>query len=140
LNSANDTIKQQNQKISQKNQQLTDLTNQLADKDKSITDLQAEIANLKNPPTFAVNTNFDKKKTNELLRKLREGDKADEGKTRNVVNNTYSQEDLEKLIKEHQQEVQKLKTLIAKNETGTFQEVSVEETIRQLPKKNNVPL
>src|SRR6185369_7526461 len=149
LDVANDIINQQNQKIDQKNQQLTDLLNQLTDKDKLITNLQTEITNLKNPPTFGVNTNTSGKKIDELQGQLREKDRTIEelknsnnGKESSAT--TYSQADLEKLIKEHQEEVQKLKALIGEKSQGKevkmVQNMPVKEVIQQLPKKNSTAL
>ncbi|CAG8745755.1 45329_t:CDS:10, partial [Gigaspora margarita] len=148
LNTANDTINQQNQRISGKNQQLADLVNQLTDKDKLITNLLTKISELEKPPTFQTDTDTDNEKTDELQGQTREGDKTVGEKSNSEDNKTgeksaaiYSQEDLEKLIKEHQQEVQKLKALIAKSqEVETVQETPVKEAIQQLPKKNNTEI
>ncbi len=60
-------------------------------------------------------------------------------KNKEKTSNTYSQEDLEKLIEKHHQEVQRLKSLIVEKpqEAETVQEVPVKKVIQQVPQKNN---
>lgn len=119
LDVANNTINQQKQRIDQKNKDLTDLQKQLEEKDKLIEELRNR------PLPIDIN-------------------KSDINEEKPSVTNSHSVGELLKIIAEHQQEIQKLKTLIVKKnqeaekevETEAVQQMSIKETIQQLPQKN----
>lgn len=154
LKTANDAAFQQSEKLQQKNQQLTNLLNQLEKKNKLVDDLQSKVKNLESQRSFEVS---DKEKQIEKLeRKLKEKDKiitmlkkapplAGETNIQSAKDFSLSSEkDLLGLVKYHQKEVQRLKRLIEMQArtmpSEVESEVSLKETVQNLPKKNSSAL
>jgi len=155
LDSSNSNIEQQSQALEQKNQQLTDLLEQLKNKNELVETLQREVGDLQSKHASEIDEKD--KKISELYGEISERDQiiaelsdkppivnnnvnGEVTKKTQLNNNSFSSENLLEIIKKQEQEIQKLKSSITNEPQLVAQEMPVQQTIQDLPKKNSAAL